>query len=385
MGPQVIVGDLNLHHPLWDREGRTTPESSTLLRLARRWHLNLATPWGEPTRQRHNERDSTIDHAWASANLLVRYHGDLGYEGSDHRAQLIEVTSMARDTIGTTGRRQRATLVDGWSWKHMDTKLVTIEAHNLHITEHLGTPEQLESAVDHLTTQLVQLANATTLRRKTSNSHSETWWNQEVKETIHQARDARRRYTASPTDQNWRLLQEASNQQLRTTQDAKTRSWRQAVAKASKDSQQLWNLEKWARLHSHRPPDPLTLPPLQQPDATGLATSHFEKAAVLAQRFFPDSTADLSDIRLDLLDHQYQRLPLNQEITQDEVANILHNTGAWKAPGTDLLPTGFLKACGPPLTALLAQIGTASLRLEHLPAQFRVAKVIVLRKPGKTV
>jgi len=113
VGPQVIVGDLNLHHPLWDREGRTTPESSTLLRLARRWHLNLATPWGKPTRQRHNERDSTIDHAWASANLLVHYHGDLGYNGSDHRAQLIEVTSMARDTIGTTGRRQRATLVDG--------------------------------------------------------------------------------------------------------------------------------------------------------------------------------------------------------------------------------------------------------------------------------
>ncbi len=64
---------------------------------------------------------------------------------------------MARDTIGTTGRRQRATLVDGWSWKHIDIELVTIEAHNLHITEHLGTPEQLESAVDHLTTQLVQL------------------------------------------------------------------------------------------------------------------------------------------------------------------------------------------------------------------------------------
>ena len=88
----------------------------------------------------------------------------------------------------------------------MDTKLVTIEAHNLHITEHLGTPEQLELAVDHLTTQLVQLANATTPRRKTSNGHSETWWSQEVKETIHQARDAWWRYTASLTDQNWRLL-----------------------------------------------------------------------------------------------------------------------------------------------------------------------------------
>ena len=37
----------------------------------------------------------------------------------------------------------------------MDTELVTIEAYNLYITEHLGMPEQLELAVDHLTTQLV--------------------------------------------------------------------------------------------------------------------------------------------------------------------------------------------------------------------------------------
>jgi hypothetical protein len=33
-GPQLLVGDLNLHHPLWDRAGRTTPESDVLLTLA---------------------------------------------------------------------------------------------------------------------------------------------------------------------------------------------------------------------------------------------------------------------------------------------------------------------------------------------------------------
>ena len=34
----------------------------------------------------------------------------------------------------------------------MDTELVTIEAYNLYITEHLSILEQLELAVDHLTT-----------------------------------------------------------------------------------------------------------------------------------------------------------------------------------------------------------------------------------------
>jgi hypothetical protein len=67
--PQLLVGDLNLHHPLWDRAGRTTPESDVLLTLALRWKLKLITPWGEPTRRRHGDRDSTIDHAWVTSTL----------------------------------------------------------------------------------------------------------------------------------------------------------------------------------------------------------------------------------------------------------------------------------------------------------------------------
>ena len=68
-----------------------------------------------------------------------------------------------------------------------------------------------------------------------------------------------------------------------------------------------------------------------------------------------------------------------------EITTILRKTGAWKAPGPDLLPTGFLKACKGLLAKLLAQIATACLQLEHFLTQFRAAKVVVLRKPGKTI
>ena len=42
-GPQLLVGDFNLHHPLWDRAGRLTLEAGTLLTLAKRWDLTLLT------------------------------------------------------------------------------------------------------------------------------------------------------------------------------------------------------------------------------------------------------------------------------------------------------------------------------------------------------
>ncbi len=148
IGPQVIVSNLNLYHLLQDREGRTTPKSSTLLRLARRWHLNLHTPQGELTRQRHNKRDLTIDYAQALVGLLVHYYRDLGFKGSNHRAQLIEVIT----NIGTISRQQRTIETEGQSQKRINTKLVAIKAYNLYIIDNLSTLEQLKLAVDHLTT-----------------------------------------------------------------------------------------------------------------------------------------------------------------------------------------------------------------------------------------
>ena len=65
--------------------------------------------------------------------------------------------------------------------------------------------------------------------------------------------------------------------------------------------------------------------------------------------------------------------------------SALRNTSAWKAPGPDLLPAGFLRACGPPLTKALTSIAEASLWLEHFPHQLQASRVVVIPKPGKTV
>ncbi|PSS24943.1 hypothetical protein M430DRAFT_96530, partial [Amorphotheca resinae ATCC 22711] len=56
-----------------------------------------------------------------------------------------------------------------------------------------------------------------------------------------------------------------------------------------------------------------------------------------------------------------------------------------KALGPNLLPTGFFKAYRRPLAKLLIVIVTTSLWLGHFPVQFKVVKVVVLHKPGKTL
>jgi hypothetical protein len=158
---------------------------------------NTDHPRGEPTRQRHGERDSTIDHAWVTASLPYQYWGDLGYEGcdlgyegSDHRAQLIEITTAPLE------RRQRAAEAPGWSWNSMDRDLVATDAKGLHLPPGpLDSPRKIDEAIDYLTAQLTRIADASTPRRKVSQGRAEPWWSGEV-------------------------------HQLRTIQTAKTKSWR---------------------------------------------------------------------------------------------------------------------------------------------------------------
>ena len=63
--------------------------------------------------------------------------------------------------------------------------------------------------------------------------------------------------------------------------------------------------------------------------------------------------------------------------------NLLYTRQANKAPGNDSIPNDFLKAIGEPLAAAVAAIATACWKLGHYPKQFKHARTVVIRKPGK--
>jgi Reverse transcriptase (RNA-dependent DNA polymerase)/Endonuclease-reverse transcriptase len=388
VGRHLLVGDMNLHHPLWDREGRVSSHADVLLSLAERWGLDLATPWGEPTRRRNtdrrDDRDGTIDHAWHTNTLRVSYEGPLDYAGSDHAAQLVKVVDLA------SAQRPRCA-PRGWTWALMDKTLVQAEARNLHIGEQsdLNNPEALDRAVESLITQLHRIADLSTPRRKTNYGEGEPWWTREVDAAVKAASAAQRRYYAVPSPHTRDELQAAIRAQRSAIREARTRCWRLAVARASKTPKTLWGLQRWARLRSHAPQDPPTLPPLRDnEDAPQTAYSHSEKAEMLAARFFPNPEADLGDIEDTTWAEttSQQRFDIDKGIQVEEIEELIRQTGAWKAPGPgDNLPTGFLKACGRPLARILAMITQASFELEYFPQQFRSAGVVVLKKSGKTV
>src|SRR5438045_2077859 len=274
----ILVGDFNLHHPLWDARERYQPQAEALLTLAQRWNLSLATPKGEVTRERFGFRDSTIDHAWVSVGLNYEYWGrEEEVQGSDHYAQVITVKDPEL-------RQQERAAPMGWSWSKMDQRKVEDNAVHIRPVGSLQSPEDLDKAVTQLTEQLSYIADVSTPRRKSpAYGRQVDWWDKDVDEAVRATRKAQRQYCATRSQHYWEGLQRAASKQGATIQRAKTKAWRKRIARASGDTKEIWALKRWAWLRSHAPPEQPMIPELRRSAGDEyVARTHAEKAALLA-------------------------------------------------------------------------------------------------------
>jgi hypothetical protein len=390
--PVVVAGDFNLHHPFWDQYERSHEEAEGLLQLALRWNLNLVTPKGAITRApkgRQQGRPSTLDLLWATEGLETAYWGGECRGESDHFPQVLEVGPRGTGT-------PEAAQPPGWAWKKMDRRRVTAEAAFLAerigledqgpagLRQRTGTVEGLSQAFDWLSEWLVQTADASTPKKKAESGQQAQWWNAGVQEAVREARKAERAAREVPGDHTQQQLNQRLRELSATVKGERTRCWRAVVQKASRKQDLLWTLERWARRRSAAPPDPPKLPDLKGPQGQPDATSHDQKAKALADRFFPSPPAELWDIRDPGMQGEWQpKFWVKQQVTPEDISGALRKAASWKAPGEDLLPVGYLKACGDPLRQVLALLATRCLELGWFPGRFKRAKTVVLQKPGK--
>ena len=144
----------------------------------------------------------------------------------------------------------------------------------------------------------------------------------------------------------------------------------------------LWRMANWGRTAQGAHVLPV-MPPLVTD--SGIANTLPDKVKALQQRFYPIVEADLTDITDTGFDDSSFKDPLKIDHTVDtqEVLNLLRTRRANRAPGSDSIPNDFLKAMGKPLAEAVAAITSACWRIGHYPKQFKHARTIVIRKPGK--
>ena len=95
-----------------------------------------------------------------------------------------------------------------------------------------------------------------------------------------------------------------------------------------------------------------------------MVADHEQKAKALARRFFPNPSANLTDIEDQAFLGDWEPgLDIQRKVTSAEVTEAIGKASPWKAPGEDLLPMGLLKACGKPLADVVAILATRCLEL----------------------
>ena len=383
-GRIVICGDMNLHHPLWDRHNRRQARAQTLLNLAQAWKLQLITPWGTVTHQTEGRRSSTIDHAWVSAEAgvpVATHEGAAGLTGSDHIPQVLRLHSRGREPRSPPPNPPPA-----FAWDRFNKKHARQLAKDLRPPGPMHTPSDVDRELASLTQQLSDIAELAAGRRAArppAGGRAHPAWNLEVEQAHTQAVAARRSWLRAPALANRREIYEEANRHFRRVLAAQSRAvWRRGVHEASQVPARLWGLERWARLRSHLPPAPPKVAPLRPPAGGPPATSPEAKAELLTSRFFPQVQASPRIINQEAPPRP--AIPIDQEVDNEHVAEALGEAKPWKAAGPDGLPAGFLRECGQPAASCLANVFNACLRLGHWPAAFRQATVAVLPKPGKT-
>ena len=391
----LVAGDFNLHHPWWGGVRCVTSHSAAdrLIEVVEDLGMDLITPEGLITRSFNNQK-TTIDLAFGTDTVLNRVlscdtREDLR-TGSDHLPIFIQLDLDVIPTSDETPRRL---------WRHADTDLIRKEAYSLEPLNCLDlTPKTIEGYTEYMVGVLRTIIDKHVPPGKRSSGRGAPWWNQEIAEIVKEERRARRRFDRSNLECDKEDLLRLNKLKGSKIDRAKKVTWRKGIEEATKDPKGLSKMAKWARTRANEPHELPKMPPLKW--SGGIALSLEDKAKALAQRFYPESRADLSDIRNSSelystrsLTDQCSFAPPDggndhvgsapDSATTEDARKALYKTKSWSWPGNDGIPNGFLKALGEPLLAAVASLTTACWKSGYYPKRFRVARTVVLRKPGK--
>ena len=372
----VVLGDFNLHHPLWSavhRRGGGGPSARELITMIEDFQLQLLTAPGAPT-HRWKEGESTIDLTFASEDLASHVT----------RCQIDRTLDCDSDHLPI------ATVIN-WSWQPAPPGKKRLWAKTNPETLRQVVKERLSrlsnapelSGEDDINTFVETIVNALDAGIEASTPWSNpsprsiSGFDQTCKDICTEVQQLRRRWQQSRLDEDYEAYRQARNKKGRHIQKSLRNTHRRRVEEASASQSGLWNLVKWAKNRGNALP--ASTPALAKPNGE-LAHQPGEKAEVLRQSFFPPPLqADLSDIE----GYQYPQPTECPDITEEEIRRVVRRASPNKAPGADGIPNGILHLTLDILLPHLCKLFNACLQQGYCPSHFKETVTVVLRKPGK--
>jgi hypothetical protein len=207
----IIVGDINLHHPIWGGpHAATEEEAEDFIQDMDEAGMELLMEPGTVTWQRE-EQESTIDLTLISRNLTERLIQCAVAEELEHGSDHLPIRTIIDITTTAAEQPRRR------NFKLMDHKelLGFVQANLGAPPNQINNSLQIENATDHLIETINQGIAASTPWAKPC-EFSNPDFTPECREAVHNTRRLRRTYKATREPADWERYSEARNHKKQT-------------------------------------------------------------------------------------------------------------------------------------------------------------------------
>lgn len=365
----ILAGDFNRHDALWggdDINPHRQGEADPILWMMEDLRLASLLPRGSKTWQ-NGDSESTIDLILASETLAENYLHCKIHEtehGSDHRA--IET----RFDLEVPEKEHKSRLLfKNAPWGEIRTR---IDKELSGTSRPRGTQEQ----ADRLLKAVSEAVKGLTPLSKPS-PYAKRWWTEDLsqlRKTYTTLRNQARAYRrgGSPCQQTEKDAQKAARTFHGALRKQKKAHWDEFLSEETN----IWNAARF--LQPEKQSAFGRLPSLKRSDGS-LTKGRGEQANELLQTFFPALPEQIEE---EVTERQRLTIPFKQ-LTQTEIEKKVFDASQWKAPGSDGLPVAVWRQVWSVVKEDVTALFRSSVEEGYLPSQWRQAKIIPLRKPGK--